>query len=118
VKFKVDENLPEEVTQLLRDAGWDALSVVDQKMGGEDDPTLARVCEAEDRILVTFDRGFTDIRTYPPTIGPGMIVLRLKRQDKPAVLTVAARVIQTLMHRDLKNELWIVHDNRIRIRSV
>jgi hypothetical protein len=30
MRFKVDENLPAEVAQLLRAAGHDALTVVDQ----------------------------------------------------------------------------------------
>ncbi len=31
MRFKVDENLPEELTQLLRESGWDCLSIVEQR---------------------------------------------------------------------------------------
>ena len=31
-KFKLDENMPTEATNLLRDAGHDAVSVVDQQL--------------------------------------------------------------------------------------
>jgi uncharacterized protein with PIN domain len=51
MQFKVDENLPEELTQLFREAGWDAT------IGGADDPRIEEICDAENRILVTFDRG-------------------------------------------------------------
>jgi len=116
MNFKVDENLPDELAQLLRDSGWDCRTVVEQQLGGVDDPTVSRVCDEEDRILVTFDRGFANIKNYPPAYHAGIIVFRLKSQDKPHVLAVSARLVQALRERTLRNELWIVHENRIRIR--
>lgn len=78
MKFKVDENLPEDLSELLRDAGWDSMTVVAQQLGGEIDPEIARVCREEQRVLVTFDRGFSNIGAYPPANSAGMIVFRLK----------------------------------------
>jgi predicted nuclease of predicted toxin-antitoxin system len=118
VKFKVDENLPDELSQLLQDSGWSSLTIEEQHLSGEIDPRLAEICSAEERILVTFDRGFSNIRVYPPSNTPGMIVFRLKSQDKRHVLSVAARLVDALKQRELRNELWIVHDNRIRIRAM
>lgn len=66
MKFKIDENLPVEIAVLLRDAGYDATTVVDQGLGGSADPGIASVCRNEDRVLVTLDMDFADIRTYPP----------------------------------------------------
>jgi predicted nuclease of predicted toxin-antitoxin system len=116
LKFKVDENLPEELTQLLRKAGWDSASVVEQDLGGAQDPRVAQVCSSEGRILITFDRGFSNIKIYSALNLPGIVVFRLKRQDKPHVLSVSNRLIQELKRRELRGELWIVHESRIRIR--
>ncbi|HEV7763475.1 MAG TPA: DUF5615 family PIN-like protein [Thermoanaerobaculia bacterium] len=116
MKFKIDENLPDELAQLLRDSGWDSSSVVEQGLGGANDPRVATVCEAEERILITFDRGFSNIKVYPPAGHPGIIVFRLRSQDKYRVLQVAARLVEALHQREIRNELWIVHDDRIRIR--
>lgn len=116
MKFKVDENLPEELVALLRDSGWDATSVVEEQIGGAMDPRVAAVCDAEDRVLVSFDLGFADITRYPPRDHPGYIVFRLRQQDKPYVLRVAARVVFALRNRELRHELWVVEDDRIRIR--
>jgi hypothetical protein len=33
MRFKTDENLPEEFAEVLRAAGWDAWSVVEQAIG-------------------------------------------------------------------------------------
>jgi predicted nuclease of predicted toxin-antitoxin system len=116
VKFKVDENLPDELTHLLRSAGWDSATVPEQNLGGAPDPPLARVCASENRILVTFDRGFSNIKVYSAFGLPGVVVFRLRRQDKPHVLRVSEQLVQELKRRELKGELWIVHENRIRIR--
>ena len=74
MKFKIDENLPVEIAALLRDAGYEATSIVDQGLGGSADPDIAAVCRHEDRVLVTLDMDFADIRTYQHS---GLIVLRL-----------------------------------------
>ena len=66
MRFKVDENLPAEVADLLRAAGHDAVTVNDQGVGGAKDPDLANLLQREQRAFVTLDSGFSDIRTYPP----------------------------------------------------
>lgn len=86
MRFKVDENLPVEVAEMLRQAGHDAATVLEQHLGGSDDAQLAALCQLESRILVTLDMDFSDIRSYPPTEYPGLVVLRLRQQDKPHVL--------------------------------
>jgi predicted nuclease of predicted toxin-antitoxin system len=117
MRFKTDENLPEEFADILRAAGWDALSVNEQRLGGAVDPKIARVCLAESRVLITLDIGFGDIRNYPPSECPGIIVLRPKQQDKLNVLALANRLVMALGDHRIDRELWIVDDRRIRIRS-
>jgi predicted nuclease of predicted toxin-antitoxin system len=85
VKFKADENLPIEIAALLRSAAHDALTVGEQKLQGETDPHIIEICKQEERILLALDLDFSDIRTYPPQKYPGIIVLRLRYQDKPHV---------------------------------
>jgi predicted nuclease of predicted toxin-antitoxin system len=42
--FKVDENLPVEIADLLRQAGYDAVTVFDQHLEGSTDSDIASVC--------------------------------------------------------------------------
>ena len=72
---------------------------------------------AEHRALITLDLGFADIRTYPPNDYAGIIVLRPGQQDKTSVLAIANRLVMALRDHPIENELWIVDDRRIRIRS-
>lgn len=117
MKFKTDENLPEEAAELLRSAGYDAVTVAEQGIGGEPDPDLASICQQEQRALVTLDLGFSDIRAYPPEEYHGLVVLRLKRQDKAHVVEMLERLVPVLETEALASRLWIVEEERIRIRS-
>ena len=117
MQFKVDENLPVEVCDMLRAAGHDATSVLDQHLTGCADSTLAAICRQEGRALVTLDLDFSDIRTYPPADYAGLVVLRLRHQDKPHVEEVCTRMIALLGQESLAQRLWIVEEDRIRIRE-
>ena len=117
MRFKIDENLPVEVADLLRQVGYNAATVIEQDLGGSPDSDVASVCQDEGRILLTLDTDFADIRTYPPAQFPGLIVLRLHEQDKPHILDTIVRLIPLLPSEPLENLLWIVEETRLRIRS-
>lgn len=117
MRFKVDENLPVEIAEALRHAGHDAATVLEQQFGGSGDAQVATLCQREGRALVTLDMDFADIRNYPPAEFHGLIVLRLRQQDKPHVLDVCGRLMQVLDQEPLEEHLWIVDEQRIRIRG-
>jgi predicted nuclease of predicted toxin-antitoxin system len=117
MEFKVDENLPIEVAEVLRNAGHGALTIQDQLMVGNPDPQVAAVCQAEGRALVTLDLDFSNIRTYPPADYHGIVVLRPHSQAKPSVLNLISLVLPTLSTEPLKGNLWIVEENGVRIRE-
>lgn len=115
--FKLDENLPGALARLFAEGGHDAVTVAEQEMTGASDPRIASVCRAEGRVLVTMDMDFADIRNYPPQDYPGLVVFRLSRQGPGRVLEVATRLIELLPETSLQGQLWIVEDDRIRIRE-
>lgn len=115
--FKTDENLPIEVAALLRQAGHDALTVLDQSLGGEPDPRIAQVCRAEGRALVTLDLDFSDIRTYPPADYPGLIILRPATHTIANLTRLVTQVITLLSSESLVGRLWIVDETQVRIRA-
>jgi predicted nuclease of predicted toxin-antitoxin system len=117
VRFKVDENLPAEVTETLRAADLDAFSVPEQGLAGTDDDQVARVCRDEGRILVTLDVGFSDIRSYRPGTHAGIVVLRLRTQEKHHILRVVQQFLAVLRRESVAGSLWIVEETRVRIRS-
>ena len=117
MKFKIDENLPIEIAEILRTAGYDALTVRDETMMGEVDSQIMRICQQENRILVTIDTDFADIRSYPPRLLPGIMVLRLSRQSKRQAILTLQRTLPYLQQEPLEHRLWIVEESRIRIHA-
>jgi predicted nuclease of predicted toxin-antitoxin system len=116
MKFKTDENIPVEAVDLLRAAGHNAISVFDQSLSGRPDSRIAAICQQEDRVLLTLDTDFSDIRTYRPADYPGLLVLRLPKQSVPEVTRVLRRLLEFLKTNDCGRQLWIVERDRIRTR--
>ncbi len=115
--FKVDQNLPEEAVQILRGGGHDARNVYEEQLGGRPDPEISAAVTRESRALITLDLDFADIRSYPPEQYSGLLVFRLHRQDKPAVLRALRSVLPLLQKESLIGRLWIVTDASVRIHG-
>lgn len=117
MKFKIDENLPQTAAALLIGEGCEADTVFQEQLTGISDVDLAALCLNEDRVLITLDQGFGDIRAYPPNDYPGLIVLRLTKQDKDNVVSILRRAIDLLKDESLYRKLWIVESHRVRVRE-
>ena len=72
MKIKLDENLPAALANLLRVAGHDAMTVSEVLLGGGEDPRILHAAASEQRLLMTFDLDFADIRRYPPGATPAL----------------------------------------------
>jgi predicted nuclease of predicted toxin-antitoxin system len=116
MKFLVDENLPAEVAALLRGDGHDAVTVNELKLGSAGDATLAEVANAEVRAIITLDVDFGNTQLYPPADFEGLVVIRLGQQGKSRVQEVVRALLPLLKTEVLKGKLWVVEDDRIRIR--
>lgn len=117
MRFKLDENLPIGLAVLFREAGHDAVTVLDQGLGGVRDDDLASACIRENRTIVTFDTDFSDIRTFPPSAYSGLVVFRLDSQARDHVLEIGTRFLRALSNAALDGQLWIVEESRIRMRE-
>jgi predicted nuclease of predicted toxin-antitoxin system len=106
LKFKVDENLPTEYASILREAGFEADTVSDEKLSGAGDSVLSERCRAEDRVLMTLDLDFANVQAYPPKSHPGIVVFRSKSQDKPTLVALLKRLVPALLHLSPKHQLW------------
>ncbi len=117
MKFKIDENLPVDAARLFITSGYDALTVGDQNLQGAKDSSLFAVCIDEDRTLVTLDMGFSNIKAYPFNSHPGIIVIRTTSQSKHHILNILGKAISFLEKEPVSGKLWIVEEEKVRIRS-
>ena len=117
MRFKLDEHLPLQLKHLLTESGHDAVTILDQGMRGATDSQVASACRREERVLLTQDIDFADIRTYPPGNYPGIVVFRLPSQSRPDLLETGAMLIESPNRSSPTCQLWIVERSRIRIRD-
>ena len=113
---KIDVNLPIGQPRFCV-ASVSSRKRFDEHLSGAKDEIVATASRSEGRILLTLDLDFANIWAYPPGEHTGIIVLRVKRQDKPTVLAYVRRLATALKHRNPSGELWIVEGNRIRLRQ-
>jgi predicted nuclease of predicted toxin-antitoxin system len=117
VRFKLDENLPRDTVALLRDAGYDVQTVLEERLGGSADAEVLDVCRSEGRVLVTFDLDFSDVRLYPPATHSGIWVLRPQTQSIDSALTLLKGALRVLKTESTQGRLWIVEPGQVRVRE-
>ena len=117
MQFKVDENLPTELAELLRSHGYDAVTVAEERLKGSIDTLIAQVCQQENRILITLDLDFADIRAFPPKQYSRLLVLRRIRQDTDSILSAFIPVVSLLQEESPEGRLWIIEEGRVRIHD-
>ena len=117
MKFLVDENLPIEAAELLRDAGHDATTIAEMRMRGSPDARVAEAVKFAQCALVTQDVDFANTQLYPPAEYFGIIVLRLSAYSRRHTLAVLQQLVPKLTVETLVGKLWIVEEDRVRIRG-
>ncbi len=117
MRIKVDEDLPRRVVHLLAEYGYDVRSVYDQGMSGWKDSDLFVAVQKEGRFLITGDKGFGDIRAYPPGQHAGILVLRPAKPSIPAFVELLQRVLQEYDLETFHGCLVVVTPNRLRVRK-
>ena len=117
LKIKVDEDLPHLAVKILREHGHDAASVIEQEMGGWKDSKLWGVIQNEGRFLITADKGFGDIRIYPPGKHLGILLLRPDQDGIRPVTELLQQVLNSYQLDDLTGTVTVATPRGIRIRK-
>lgn len=76
MKLKLDENLSRHLKPQLIGLGHDVLTVADEQLLSCPDTEVARAAKSENRMLLTLDIEFADLRKYPAGSHPGVVLFR------------------------------------------
>jgi len=116
MKFKLDENLPLEIAEAFRDAGHEIDSVQSEGLTGATDVKILDQVQIENQILLTMDKGIADIRLFPPSEYPGIVLFRPASSGRGEVLRFVQQALPDLLSISLTGRLVIVSPRGIRIR--
>lgn len=116
MRIKIDENLPRQITILFGAKGRNATTVIEQGWGGLSDEGLWPLVQIDRRWLVTGDKGFADVRRYPPGSHCGVILLRPGEENRRGFIELALRLLDDLDLEELDGAVIVATPSGIRIR--
>lgn len=118
MRLKLDENVPRRLVEYLTQRGHDTDTVLDEQLGGQNDPTIVAAAAADDRCIFTLDRGLGDLRRYPPGTHSGIIILPAGQpsQETSAITDLVDRLLRDHDLGDLHGCVVVVEPDRIRVR--
>jgi predicted nuclease of predicted toxin-antitoxin system len=115
MRFLADENSEAPVVAELRVAGHDVLYIIE--LGGSPtDDQVTDLANAEQRILLTNDKGFGEKVFRSQRTLPGVVLLRFKQDDALLKAQVLLKVVQQVGHQ-LVGMFTVVTQKRVRMRK-
>ncbi len=116
MKFKLDENVTAAAAALFASGGHDVDTVAHEGLTGAADADVMAAARSGERMLVTFDVEFGDVRQHPVGSHSGVVVLRLGDQRPTIVLDVLRGLVENHDLDALAGSLVVVTERMIRIR--
>lgn len=114
MRIKLDENLPTELAEDLKNLGHDADTVLEEGLRGAIDPDVVQAAFEAGRILFTLDKGIANLKQYPMEAHAGVVLFRCNSSGRGAVLAFVRSRLGSLLELDLRNRLIVVSADRIR----
>ena len=100
MRWLVDENLPKDLADWLRDRGDDVLDVADSPYRGWPDPELWQLAGHEGRIVITRDLGFLHWPVRPTP--PGIVMVRVPDAWRvPSIVRMVVEELRSLVATEL-----------------
>ena len=117
MRFKIDENAPFSVINLLESRGsHQADSLYHQGKTGIADQNLLDLCFKEKRILITLDTDFSNAFLHPRGTFYCIILVRPQNQGKTAFLQLFHKFLAQFPLEQVVDKVVIVESHQIVIR--
>lgn len=114
MRFLADENFPLDAVEALRQSGHNVAWIRSDSPGIADPQVLERA-QAENRIVLTFDKDFGELAFRNKLLATaGIILFRIKA---PSSLVIAEKVAKAIALRDdWYGHFSVVEDDKVRMR--
>ena len=115
-KAKLDEGLSHTLMPVLTAHKYEAYTVRGQGWGGMKDRDLWPAVQAEQAFLITIDKGFGDIRRYPPGTHAGVLVLRPDNESLSEYTSLLGTVLASHSLTEFAGCVVVATPRSIRVR--
>jgi len=115
MRLKLDENMPVRLAASLGAMGNDVETVYSEKLSGAKEEALWSVAQDEQRLLITQDLDFSDIRRFQPGLHHGIILVRPRRPGREALFRKVIELFKIEHVENLAGCFVVVTDSKIRI---
>jgi predicted nuclease of predicted toxin-antitoxin system len=92
LKIKLDENIPGACAELFG-ADFDVHTVAMEGLEGRNDDAIWAAVNREERLLITQELDFSDVRKFHPGTHPGILPLRLANPSRSEIELAIRRII-------------------------
>ena len=111
-----DECVYKATVDLLRSWGHDVLTASEVGLAGKPDEDILAYATLRERVLITIDMDFSNIRHYTPKSHKGIIVAKIRPRNADAVHNVLKHLLTNIEPDRLIQSLVIVDQKKYRIR--
>jgi predicted nuclease of predicted toxin-antitoxin system len=116
MNFLIDECVYYATTQLLRTWKHDVLTAQEAGLAGKPDEDILAYAVQHERVLITIDMDFSNIRRFPPKSYAGIIVLKIRPRVTEKVHKVLQQVLRDVDEKQLNKTLVIIDQSKYRVR--
>lgn len=117
MRLLIDEDLPRSLAPLLRAAGYEVFDVRDVGLRGRPDHDIFLSAQQREAALVSGDRGFANILSYPPGSHGGIVIVHYPNEIPTTVLNrQVLAAFEALGEGEIAGNLVMIEPGRIRIR--
>ena len=116
MKIAVDENIPLSVVNEIKNRGIDVLDIRGTHLEGIDDEKLWEIVQAEKRLFLTTDKGFSQHRKETHF---GIIIVNLKHPNSQKIYNRIFKALdqfdswknRLIVMRDTVQSVWVSQNN-------
>lgn len=107
MKILVDENIPAMTVRGLREHGYDVKDIRGTESKGLSDADLWVLCQNEQRLLITTDKGFAQNRNEAHS---GVLIVRLKQPNRRRIHEKVMEMMRLTKEKEWPGLTIIVQD--------
>lgn len=115
MNIKLDENLPHELKGILTYLGHDVDTVKDESLEGSVDDVIWNAAQNEDRLIITQDLDFSDLRKFTPGTHAGIMLIRLNEPSRRTLIQKVRHVFEEEDVQSWKGAVAVLATHKLRV---